>query len=139
MDRRKFLKSSCALCGVAIAGSALIDSCKKNKAPAFVSFTLDLTNPANNALNTVGGSVYSNNVIVVRIGSPLNVSSFIALSQACTHQGCTVSYDNTNSNFVCPCHHGVFDKSGNVISGPPPSPLTQYKISLNGNILAITS
>lgn len=139
MNRRFFLKSSCALCGVAIAGSVLVDSCKKNKAPAFVSFTLDLTNPANNALNTLGGSVYSNAVIVARIASPLSASSFVALSQACTHQGCTVAYDSTSSNFVCPCHHGVFDKGGNVLSGPPPSPLTNYKISLSGNILTITS
>ena len=139
MDRRNFLKSTCALCGTAIVGSALIDSCKKNRAPAYMNFTLDLTNSANVALNAVGGSVSSNNVIVVRIGSPLSASSFVALSQVCTHQGCTVSYDNIAKNFLCPCHHGVFDTNGKVVSGPPPSPLTNYNISLNGNILTITS
>src|ERR1035437_6593260 len=121
MDRRDFLKSSCALCGVAMAGSALIESCKKKRAPNFISFTLDLTNSANAALNTVGGSVSSNNVIVARIGTPVNSSSFVALSEVCTHQGCTVSYNSSSNNFQCPCHHGVFDTSGNVVSGPPPS------------------
>jgi cytochrome b6-f complex iron-sulfur subunit len=100
---------------------------------------VDLTNSDNVALNTQGGSVYSNNVIIVRTGSALSSASFVALSQVCTHNGCTVSYDSSTQKILCPCHHGVFDTSGNVVSGPPPSPLTNYKISLNGNILKISS
>jgi cytochrome b6-f complex iron-sulfur subunit len=141
MERRDFIKSSCALCGIAIAGGALIDSCKKPKAPTpvIVNFTLDLTNSANSALNKVGGYVYSNNVIVTRISSTLTSASFVALSEACTHAGCTVSYSGSSSQFVCPCHGGIFDTSGNVVSGPPPSALTKYNTTLSGNILTVAS
>lgn len=143
MDRRNFIRSSCALCGVAIAGAALIESCKKNKTtppvPVPVNFTLDLTNSANSALNTVGGYLYSNNVIVARTNSALNSSSFVAFSEACTHAGCTVSYSGSTSRFVCPCHGGTFDLSGNVVSGPPPSALTKYNTTLSGNILTVAS
>jgi cytochrome b6-f complex iron-sulfur subunit len=139
MDRRNFIKSSCALCGVAIAGASLMESCKKNKTPVPVNFTLDLTNSNNSALNSVGGYIYSNNVIVVRTGSTLNSSSFAALSDVCTHNGCTVSYSGGSSQFVCPCHGGTYDASGNVVSGPPPSALAKYKTTLSGNNLTVAS
>jgi len=139
MDRRNFLKSSCALCGMAIAGAAFIESCKKNNTPGPVNFTLDLTNSANSALNTIGGYVYSNNVIVARISSTLTSASFVAFSEACTHSGCTVTYSGSSSRFVCPCHGGTFDTSGNVVSGPPPSALTKYNTTLSGNILTVAS
>ena len=38
---------------------------------------------------------------------------------ACPHLGCKVHYDAAASRFVCPCHHGVFDKNGTAVSGPP--------------------
>ena len=139
MDRRDFIKSSCALCGVAIAGAALIESCKKKKTPVPVNFSLDLTNSSNSALNNVGGYVYNGNVIVARTGSVLAGSSFVALSAACTHNGCTVTYSGTSSHFVCPCHGGTYDTGGNVVSGPPPSPLPKYNTTLNGNILTVAS
>ena len=139
MDRRNFLKSSCAFCGIAIAGAAFIESCKKNNTPVPVNFTLDLTNSANSALNTIGGYVYSNNVIVARISSALTSASFVAFSEACTHSGCTVTYSGSSSRFVCPCHGGTFDTSGNVVSGPPPSALTKYNTTLSGNILTVAS
>src|ERR1035437_5530571 len=139
MDRRNFLKSSCALCGIAITGAAFIESCKKKNTPVPVNFTLDLTNSGNSSLNTVGGYVYSNNAIVVRTSSTLSSASFVAFSEACTHAGCTVSYSGSSSHFVCPCHGGTFDMSGNVVSGPPPSALPQYKTTLSGNILTVAS
>src|ERR1035437_3106385 len=140
MDRRDFIKSSCAICGVAIAGTALVESCKKPApTPIVVNFTLDLTNSANSALNTIGGYVYSNNVIVARISSALTSASFVAFSEACTHSGCTVTYSGSSSRFVCPCHGGTFDTSGNVVSGPPPSALTKYNTTLSGNILTVAS
>ena len=133
MNRRRFLKTtSCALCGAAFAGtSVFLESCKKNKVS--VPFTLDLTQSANASLNTSGGSVVSNGVIVVNTGG-----SFIAVTQRCTHSSCNVAYNQSSDNFVCPCHGGTFDINGNVISGPPPSPLKNYTVSRSGNILTIS-
>jgi Rieske Fe-S protein len=44
----------------------------------------------------------------------------IALSSTCPHLGCHVNWDPEKSQFVCPCHTGVFDAAGERVSGPPP-------------------
>ena len=138
MDRRDFLKVSCAACAVAVTGAALIESCTKQNAG--VNFTVDITTPANAALNNVGGYVYaSNSIIIARVASPLASLSFVALSQICTHNSCNVAYTVGSGTFDCPCHGGRYDQNGKVISGPPPSPLTKYNVSLSGNILTVTS
>ncbi len=43
-----------------------------------------------------------------------------ALSATCTHLGCQVRWDAESKHFRCPCHGGVFDATGHVVSGPPP-------------------
>lgn len=51
-------------------------------------------------------------------------STFVAFSAVCTHAGCPVQYDQSNVQFVCPCHGGVYDaRTGKVLQGPPPAPL----------------
>jgi menaquinol-cytochrome c reductase iron-sulfur subunit len=46
-----------------------------------------------------------------------------ALHSTCTHLGCRTSYDRKSKLILCPCHGGVFDVEGHVVSGPPPAPL----------------
>lgn len=58
------------------------------------------------------------NVWIVREGSELTV-----FSSECTHVGCNVIWKPEESKFKCPCHGGVFDRSGAVLAGPPPAPL----------------
>jgi cytochrome b6-f complex iron-sulfur subunit len=61
---------------------------------------------------------------------------FIALSRVCTHLGCLVNYDKERQILLCPCHGGTYDLEGNVISGPPPSPLPKYTVRVvDGNIV----
>lgn len=55
-------------------------------------------------------------------------SGYRAISTTCTHLGCHVYWEPDNNRFFCPCHDGVFDVDGNVKSGPPPTPLRQYKV-----------
>lgn len=50
-----------------------------------------------------------------------------AFSAVCTHLGCLVKWNATKSEFLCPCHGGVFDANGVNIGGPPPKPLKRYK------------
>ena len=45
------------------------------------------------------------------------------LSPICTHKGCNVSWAPQQQQFACPCHGGRYDRSGKVVSGPPPRPL----------------
>jgi menaquinol-cytochrome c reductase iron-sulfur subunit len=46
-----------------------------------------------------------------------------ALHSTCTHLGCRTSYDRKSKRILCPCHGGMFDVNGDVLGGPPPTPL----------------
>jgi Rieske Fe-S protein len=59
-----------------------------------------------------------------------------ALSSTCTHLGCRVSWDAAAQQLKCPCHGGVYDKTGAVIAGPPPAPLASLMTRIdNGDVL----
>ena len=58
-------------------------------------------------------------------------------SDTCTHLSCKVHWDAGRGVFICPCHNGVFDKEGNVVSGPPPRPLDRYEARVENDQLAI--
>ena len=66
-------------------------------------------------------------------------NSFRAASAVCTHLGCTVNL--AGNGFHCPCHGSVFDQSGVVVSGPAPSPLAWFEltISRDGHLVIDTS
>jgi Rieske Fe-S protein len=53
-----------------------------------------------------------------------------ALSLICTHLGCRAHWEPSRSRVFCPCHDGVFDPQGRVVSGPPPRPLDRYEVEL---------
>lgn len=95
---------------------------------------LDLTLAANLALNTTGGSKIVQGIIVVNTGG----GNFIALSSICTHQGCTVAYNSTASNFQCPCHGSAYSTSGSVINGPATVGLQSFPATKTGDILSIS-
>jgi len=61
-----------------------------------------------------------------------NGRDFTGMSNVCTHLGCRVRWINDRQQFYCPCHNGVFDKQGNVLSGPPPRPLDRYELKVDG-------
>ena len=52
--------------------------------------------------------------------------NYHALSHICTHLGCRVRWIAEREQFLSPCHNGVFDKYGYVVSGPPPRPLDEF-------------
>jgi len=54
----------------------------------------------------------------------------VCLDPACTHLGCRVTYQAEYDRFLCPCHGGVFDYSGKVVSGPPPRPLETHQVKV---------
>ena len=56
-----------------------------------------------------------------------------ALSGICTHLGCVVQWKPEIKRFVCPCHQGVYNIDGQVISGPPPRPLQSLKVVIKGD------
>ena len=61
--------------------------------------------------------------------------NFIAMSNICSHLGCRVRWIAEQQSFFCPCHNGVFDKEGNVVSGPPPKPLDRFDVKVEDDQL----
>jgi len=55
-----------------------------------------------------------------------------AFSATCTHLDCTVQYRKDFGVIWCACHNGKYDLNGHNISGPPPRPLNEYKVILQG-------
>ncbi|MBA3014215.1 MAG: Rieske (2Fe-2S) protein [Proteobacteria bacterium] len=51
-----------------------------------------------------------------------------AVSRRCTHLGCTLSYDETAHQLVCPCHHSRFDTEGKRLAGPAQRDLSIYPV-----------
>lgn len=138
MDRREFL-SMLGIGSAVVACSYCLGGCQTGDSvtgpPTSVDFTLDLTNPAYSALNNIGGYVYNARVIVARIAN----GSYVALSQTCTHQGGTVTYNLNSNEFDCPVHGSTFATDGSVTRGPAGSPLARYTTSLNGTLLRVHS
>lgn len=61
---------------------------------------------------------------------------FTAFSQKCTHLSCAVYYAAERDRLECPCHEGYFSAAnGRVIQGPPPRPLPQVTLELQGDEL----
>ena len=55
-----------------------------------------------------------------------------AFAGVCTHLDCTVQFKAETSQIWCPCHNGIYDLAGNVVSGPPPRPLEQFSVNVRG-------
>ena len=66
-----------------------------------------------------------------------NGRDFIALSSICTHLGCRVRWIDDQDQYLCPCHVGIFDKLGEVVSGPPPRPLDRYEVKVEDGQLYV--
>jgi cytochrome b6-f complex iron-sulfur subunit len=66
-------------------------------------------------------------------------NTYRAASAVCTHLGCTVNL--AGNGFHCPCHGSVFDQNGSVVSGPAPSSLAWFELTLtrDGHLLIDTS
>lgn len=134
LDRNEFLK----LVGTSIGAIVLthcLSGCSKDDdgttptTPTGVDFTLNLADPSNADLRTNGGFVYNRGVIVARTTS----GAFIAVSQACTHQGTSVVYRSGTDDLFCPNHGSVFSTTG-AATRPfqqGQAALKQYKTQFN--------
>ena len=67
----------------------------------------------------------------------LDAARVIAVSAVCTHLRCILDFDRERRGLVCPCHDGRFDLNGNVVSGPPPRPLTTYEVSIRAGEIVV--
>jgi cytochrome b6-f complex iron-sulfur subunit len=135
MDRRRFFKLLASLLGLSALGAFLYPlmrfltplqpttAAKKVKVPLKdipVGMTKDLV-------------IRGVPAIIIHT----NDKGYIALSRVCTHLGCLVNYHKERQVLICPCHAGMYDLEGNVISGPPPRPLERFTVQVKGNDIVI--
>ena len=56
--------------------------------------------------------------------------TYKAFSATCTHLDCIVGFQKERNRLWCNCHGGAYDLTGRNVAGPPPRPLTPYKVNL---------
>lgn len=56
----------------------------------------------------------------------------LCFDPACTHLGCRVQFQDDQRRYFCPCHGGVFNEGGQVVSGPPPKGLVRHPVKVEG-------
>lgn len=61
-----------------------------------------------------------------------------AFSAKCTHLDCNVQYMPQSKKFFCACHEGYFDDMGQNIAGPPPTPLPQFRMIEDGDVIVVS-
>jgi len=79
-------------------------------------------------------------IAIARQGEGGSVDDFIALSSVCPHLGCQVKWQGQRDRFFCPCHNGVFDKTGKATEGPPAQAkqsLARYPLEVRDGLLFI--
>jgi cytochrome b6-f complex iron-sulfur subunit len=79
---------------------------------------------------------------VVRVGAqPVEVrrenGEVLARSLLCTHFGCTVRWEADRDEYHCPCHDGRFDRHGKPVQGPPPRPLAEVPVRIEGDAAVV--
>ena len=127
-----FLAPVMTSCSKSITDSPAASGSTTNNAG--VDFTLDLTSQTYAALNSNGGSVVKDNIIIARTSG----GAFVALSSVCTHQQYNpIAFESAASRFHCPNHGSNFATDGSVINGPALNPLKKYNTQLTGTNLRV--
>ncbi len=134
-NRRQFLQTTLAFLGLTTIASVLYPLFKYFSPPAGDAAAKRLVLNKKEILAGEAKDIVFNNTPGVVINRP--DQGYVALSRVCTHLGCLVDYQKDKKRFLCPCHAGVYDLSGNVISGPPPRPLPRFPLRVEGDSIII--
>lgn len=94
--------------------------------PTLVSFTRTVVNGWERTTNSYG----------VFVTKPATGDLYV-LSNVCTHLGCRVSWKTEKAEYFCPCHNGIFDIEGQIVSGPQPKPMVRYETKIEDGTLYI--
>jgi Rieske Fe-S protein len=132
MERRDFIKASCAFCISAAAGSMLastLASCAS--LPVFET-------SSHQDIVTVPVSLFkTSDIHIIRVKNYFydialkknDDGTCVALLLECTHTSNPLTF--TGEKFTCSLHGSMFDQSGNVIHGPAAKPLERLQNSVS--------
>jgi len=135
MKRRKFLNLLLSILGLTAAGS-FVYPLMRFLAPASgkAKFTQTILKKSEIPVGEAKDiSLDSTPAMVINRPD----KGFIVLSRVCTHLGCLVDYNKAENRIICPCHGAIFDLEGNVVSGPPPRPLSRVPLKVEGETIVI--
>jgi menaquinol-cytochrome c reductase iron-sulfur subunit len=59
------------------------------------------------------------------------------LSPICPHLGCSIPWNETKQEFICPCHVAVFAMDGAKISGPAPRSMDDLESKVENGMLKV--
>ena len=59
----------------------------------------------------------------------------MVFSSICPHLGCPINWHPDQSEFICPCHGGIFNADGRQIGGPPPRGMDSLQYEVRGGRL----
>ncbi|GAA4094355.1 Rieske (2Fe-2S) protein [Mucilaginibacter panaciglaebae] len=144
MERNEFL-TKLGIGTLAVCMGCSVVSCSKsgspgpsggNNNPPATGTTVDID--LNSSLKNIGDQSVSNGIIIVRLAGGNVVSSFTAVQVACTHEGTSINYNNSQGIFICPLHGSEFSKTGALIQGPATRALKRYTIAITGTTLTVT-
>lgn len=62
---------------------------------------------------------------------------FMVTIGLCTHLGCIPGYDAKQEGFLCACHGGTYDFTGDVTKAPPPRGLDIPPFKIDGDKLVL--
>ncbi|WP_077400368.1 ubiquinol-cytochrome c reductase iron-sulfur subunit [Cellulophaga omnivescoria] len=146
MERKQFLRTLGAGAAFALTfpclGGCSSDSDgnegDKKEIPTGVDFTLDLESDEASNLQTNGGFILKNDVVVVK-----NLEGeFVAATQICSHENYDqVRFANVDGGiFYCDVHGSRFSQTGeplNQVDSKAAKPLKVYQTTLTGSTLRV--
>lgn len=68
---------------------------------------------------------------------PPNNGTVRILSPICPHLGCSIPWNETKQEFICPCHMAVFAMNGTRISGPAPRSMDDLDSKVEDGMLKV--
>ena len=143
MNRRNFVKKSCAACLSVTAFSSLVAGCTTTK---YISGTLSndgiTVGKDDFKVKQKGGTAYSSFIIVRNdaLQYPIciyrfNDQEYSALWMKCAHQGAELQA--SGDYLQCPAHGSEFNNKGKVTNGPASTNLRTFPVTVKDHEIFI--
>jgi Rieske Fe-S protein len=144
MERRDFIKTTCAVCIGGYMSLSMLEGCGTTKMVAGSIVGPDLIIPLSdfgpkNSNQTeyekcviVRNEILQYPIYIYRIGD----NQYKALWMRCTHQGTELHL--SGDRFECPAHGSQFDNRGMVLRGPAAVNLKTFPVTIENNQLKVS-